>query len=83
MQTPDSKPGNYYVTAIDDTKRVARLAGPFLNDHASALALVDKARDEACKVDSRAWWYAFGTCRVDIDVPTKLGVLNSRLGIES
>ena len=84
MQTPDTKPGAYFVTCIDGA-RVGRLAGPFINDHAAALALVDRARAEAERIDPRAAWYAFGTCRVDLDHPqaTRPGVLNAALGLSA
>ena len=78
-QTPDTKPGNYYVTAIDG-KRHARLAGPFRDDHRGALDMVDAAKRLAQELDPKAVFYAFGTCRTDYayDRP---GVLNGRLGL--
>lgn len=79
-QAADSKPGNYYVSVVDGA-RVGRLVGPFENDHAGALAMVDKARAKAQELDPRACWYAFGTVRVDLDVPPKAGVLNSYFGM--
>ena len=83
-QTPDTKPGDYYVTMVRDDgdrgRRVAWLAGPFRDDHAGALAMVDQARAIAEEVDPRAFWDAFGTSRVDhFRGPT--GVLNARLGL--
>jgi hypothetical protein len=81
-QAPDSKPGNYYVSCVDG-QHVGRLVGPFLNDHSGALAMVDKARDKAQELDPRAAFYAFGTIRVDLDVPPKPGVLNSYFGMAS
>jgi len=77
-RAPDTKQGAYYVTVIDG-QRVGRLAGPFIDDHASALAMVDRAKSVAMEVDCRAFWYAYGTCRVD--TPVGPGVLNDRLGI--
>lgn len=77
-QTPDTKPGAYYVTAMDGG-RVARVVGPFLNDHAAALAIVDAARAKAEEVDPRAAFYAFGTCRTD--APCGPGALNRFFGL--
>ena len=76
-QRPDDKPGNYYVTALDGARH-ALLVGPFKNDHAGALALVERARIEAEKVDPRAIWYAYGTARFPEDCTTP-GKLNDRL----
>lgn len=59
---PDSAPGAYYVTAIDDAGRVAKVAGPFPR-HALAVAAVEPTR-AAC-TDPRAAWYAWGTCRTE------------------
>lgn len=82
-QTADTKPGAYYVTVIDG-KRVGRLLGPFYDDHGAALAMVDKVRDKAMELDSRAFWYAFGTCRIPADdsVPIRGGLLNKYFGME-
>lgn len=63
MQTPDTKPGPYYVTAIiDGDATIYPMAGPYA-DHASALADVQRCRDIAISVDRKAIWAAFGTCR--------------------
>ena len=82
MQQPDTCPGAYYVTVIDG-KRVGRLLGPFDNDHAGALAMVDAARTKAIELDPRAHWHAFGTCRVpnDDSVPIRAGLLNKYFGL--
>lgn len=81
-QQPDSKPGAYYVTVIDG-KRVGRLLGPFIDDHAGALAMVDQVRAKAEDLDPRAAFYAFGTCRVPADdsVPIRAGLLNKFFGM--
>lgn len=77
-QAPDTKPGAYYVTVVDGA-RVGRLLGPFVNDHAGALAMVDAARRRAEELDPRACWYSFGTARADISggVLPRPGVLNA------
>ncbi len=79
MQTPDLTPGHYYVSARD-AGRTALLAGPFVNDHAGALAMVDRAREAACEINGFAWFWAFGTVRVAQShaVP---GKLNAKLGL--
>lgn len=77
---PDTKPGAYYVSAVD-TGRTALLFGPFMNDHAGALAAVDKVRKAACDVDPRAHWYAFGTVRLYDRETYPLGSLNNLLGL--
>lgn len=84
MQTPDTKPGEYYVSVVDGP-RASRLLGPFTNDHAAALAMVDKVREKAEEIDPRAAFYAFGTCRIDGDgrVPVRAGVLNRFFGLPS
>ena len=73
-QQPDPRPGAYYVTCIDGS-RVGRLLGPFEDDHAAALAMVDKVREKAEEIDPRAHWYSFGTCRLpnDDSVPIRAG----------
>ncbi len=64
-QEPDDAQGNYYVSIIDGTRR-GLLAGPFPNDHAGALAAVDRVRGVACRLDPKAWFYAYGTCRLPL-----------------
>lgn len=77
MQTPDTKPGAYYVSVIDGNRR-ALLLGPFKDDHAAALAKVDSVRKKAEELDPRAVWYAFGTCRINDDhAAAPLGKLNA------
>lgn len=58
----DTRPGHYYVSVIDGS-RYALLAGPYAS-HKEALGAVRAANDAACKLDARAHWYAFGTCRL-------------------
>jgi hypothetical protein len=69
-QQPDTQPGFYYVTVRRDTTSsdYRTLRGPFVNDHASALAAVDEARRRATDYDPRGCWYAYGTCRSEVDL---------------
>lgn len=69
----DKRPGNYYVSAVDGNKTVM-LLGPFTT-HLEALESVDDAKNEAYRVDIKAHWYAYGTCRTQ-DEYSKSGVLN-------
>lgn len=81
-QQPDTKPGAYFVTATDG-RTFWPMAGPFLDNHAAALALVEDARMAAYDVDSRALWMAFGTTRLEHDHPRarQPGPLNAALGL--
>jgi len=65
MQQPDNKPGAYYVSVVDGP-RVGRLLGPFINNHAGALTMVEAARKKAEECDPRAVFYAYGTIREDV-----------------
>lgn len=65
VQQPDTKPGAYYVSARDGPRHALCL-GPFVNDHAAALARVEAVRRLAADLDPRAHWFAFGTCRLDL-----------------
>lgn len=72
-QSPDPRPGFYYVSVIDGARRAA-VRGPWINDHRGAMAAVDAVRREAERFDDRAVWYAFGTCRSETDLgPGALG----------
>lgn len=78
------KSGGYYVSVLDrqgndGTGRLGLLAGPFKTKR-EAGRWVDKATEAACRVDGRAYWYAFGTCRMKDDY-RKPGVLNQVLGL--
>lgn len=70
---------NYYVSTIDGS-RYALLAGPFAT-HSEACKWVDRVRDEACRVDPRAWFYAFGTTAMRPEY-RKPGILNDRLDLD-
>lgn len=80
-QAPDNAPGNYYVTVQRPDRRkpsgfdVRPLAGPYINDHAAALADVDKAAALACDMDPGAAFYAFGTTRLP-ETYSEPGILN-------
>ena len=68
-QQPDTQPGFYYVTVRDPTSlRYCILRGPFINDHAAALAAVDEAMQRAIQSDPRGCWYEYGTCRAEFDL---------------
>lgn len=70
---------DYYVSIVRDGRK-GLLAGPFAT-HTEALALVNKARIEACDVDPRAWFDLFGTCSLPRDMANPMGVLNNRLSV--
>ena len=72
-QELDPDPGNYYVSAID-CGRYALILGPFPT-HQEALDNVDRAWAKAEELDPRAFWWSFGTLRIN-DSSTKPGVLN-------
>lgn len=80
-QQPDAQPGRYYVSMMSDDGRLALLLGPFVNDHAGALALIDAAREKAYEVNPYNWFHAFGTVRYDLDGAPKFGKLNSAFGM--
>jgi hypothetical protein len=70
----DNKPGFYYVTVRRCNNNAGigaqyrRLRGPFVNDHAAALAAVPAARIRACECDPRGVFYAYGTARSEVDL---------------
>lgn len=78
---PDAAEGNYYVS-VRDGSRVGLLVGPFPNDHAAALRLVDAARAAAVRVDPMAWFHEYGTARLPLDF-SRPGVLNTEVGLGS
>ena len=69
--------GNYYVSAIDGPK-VYLLAGPY-ETHQEALDLVDQCNELSQSLDDRAFWFAYGTCRVKDTEYVKPGILNDML----
>lgn len=66
-QAPDTKPGFYYVSVVRGANDYRLLRGPFVNDHAGALAAVDAARYRAYDLDPRSHRYAYGTVRLEAD----------------
>lgn len=62
-QQPDPRPGHYYVSAVD-ADRFWLVSGPYAR-HADALDAVSEVRARAEKRDSRAYFFAWGTCRTE------------------
>jgi hypothetical protein len=79
MITPDAAPGFYYVSIRRGASKseCRLLLGPFENDHAAALARVEKAREIALAMCPHAAFCAFGTLRSEMDIGP--GIFN-RLG---
>jgi len=76
-----NEPGtNYYVSTIDGS-RFALLVGPF-ETHSEACGWVKRARDMACRVEPRAWFYAFGTASTRPEY-RKPGILNHLLDLDA
>lgn len=71
--------GDSFYVSVYDAGRHSLLAGPF-STHAAALEYLEPAKAVAYKVDHKAWFYAFGTCRVP-GTFTKPGLLNKHLGL--
>lgn len=72
-EAPDTRPGNYYVSAVDGAidfatgaPKVYLALGPFPT-HAEALAKVDEVKDFYYKHDStgRAYFMGYGTVRAE------------------
>ena len=80
-QTPSTKQGNFYVTVIRGS-RVALLLGPFENDHAAALRMVEPVRKEAEARDPFMVFDAFGTTGY-FDGTNKPGALNAAFGLST
>lgn len=64
-QEIDTRPGFYYVSVIDGQSR-GLLSGPY-STHSEALADVTPAKVVTQMLDPRADFYAFGTCRFEVD----------------
>lgn len=68
-QKPDTKPGFYYVSARKTNGDTRLLSGPYVNDHAAALADVDTYAEMVMNLgDPNAIWYAYGTMRSDTPI---------------
>lgn len=80
-QKVDKKPGYYYVSLVDGD-RYSLLLGPYTNNHQRALEMVEDVKKKAIELDHFAHFYGFGTCRVDIDVEPRWGVLNDYFPLE-
>ena len=65
-QLTDPRPGYYYAISINGGCLV-RLRGPFVNDHAGALAVVDDARRDLCLVNPWAAFHTYGAWRSEAD----------------
>lgn len=64
---PDTRPGFYYVSCRNSNGQYAFVRGPWINDHAGALAAKFAVQREAERVDPKAIWYAWGTARSEDD----------------
>ena len=62
----------FWVSAQRDDGRRAIIAGPYLS-HEAAKADVHRVTLAACRVDDRAWWYAWGTAGSDEMLKAALG----------
>lgn len=68
-------PGNFYVSVIkDESKNWYPAYGPF-KTHQEALESVKKAKDMAYDLDSKTFWYSWGTVKTDLSY-NKPGILN-------
>lgn len=81
-QQPDPRPGFYFVSAFDPQipKKFYVLAGPW-KTHAEALAQVEPVKIYANRVDLKACWMAYGTCRQPEDTAWDK-VYKSKLGFD-
>lgn len=82
----DPRPGNYYVSVISaNGARFLKALGPF-NNHADALAKVDKVRLYVSQeYPDESVFCEFGTCRLpdDDSVPIRAGKFNAVFGLPS
>ncbi|AGR47655.1 hypothetical protein PHIM7_13 [Sinorhizobium phage phiM7] len=63
----------YYVTIVDG-RRIGALLGPY-DTHQEALDNVDRGKELALNGNddpsNRAWWYAYGTTKIDAETLPK------------
>lgn len=71
--------GTSYYVSVMDGPRFGLLAGPF-QTHIEALEFVDRAKEEAYRVDPRSVFYAFGTTAMKPEY-RKPGKMNELLGL--
>lgn len=72
----------FWVSAQRDDGRRAIIAGPY-DTHEAALADVRRVTLAACRVDDRAWWYAWGTAGSDEILKAALGAPDTLPPIEA
>lgn len=67
---------HYYVSVMQNaTTKDYRLArGPYPT-HEQALEVVEETRKKAYELDSKSWFYLFGTLSIETDTPQD-GILN-------
>ena len=75
------KPYSVYYVSVKDGQRSGLLAGPF-DTHQQALDMVEAAKQEAYKNDFFSCFYTFGTAKLTTTGVSKIGILNSKLGID-
>lgn len=66
VEVADHRPGFYYVSIVREDGAWGLMRGPFPK-HREALQAVDDARVFGERIDPRACWYAWGTCRSETD----------------
>ena len=66
-------PGDYFVSAMDGDQ-FWLMAGPY-KTHQEAADAVDTVREITCDHDGRGCFYAWGTCRLEVN-SGKVGSLN-------
>ncbi len=81
-QQADTRPGHYYVSAVDGGTHWFPMAGPFTT-HQEALDLADDVRRYAHEVSYRSVWYSFGTCRVDLSEVPPTGKISPEMLAEA
>lgn len=80
VQTPDIKPGLYYVSAVRSGGRQWwPLLGPFPDDHLAAILKVDAVRKLACELDAHSAVRIPAAARIEHQENPPQGALNKRL----